>query len=67
MAKKNPSVIDPNRPKAEQIAELRAAVEQCYCGLGPACHLWRQMTPDQRIECSWDHRLVEQRLWKNGM
>jgi hypothetical protein len=61
------SLIDPNRPKAEQIAELRAAVAECYCGLGPACHLWRRMTPEQRQECSWEHRLVAQRYWKNGM
>jgi hypothetical protein len=61
------SVIDPNRPKAEQIAELRRAVEECYCGLGPACHRWRRMTPEQRQECSLDHRLIAQRYWKNGM
>ena len=61
------SVIDPTRPKAEQIDELRRAVAECYCGLGPACSRWRRMTPEQRIECSWDKRLVEQRLWKNGM
>ena len=46
------SVIDPTRPKAEQIAALRQAVEECYCGLGPACYLWREMTPEQRADCS---------------
>ena len=61
------SVIDPNRPKAEQIAELRRAVKACYCGLGPACYLWRQMTPDERLECSLDKRGTAQYLWKNGM
>lgn len=67
MQRKSASVIDPTRPKAEQIAELRRAVEECYCGLGPACSLWRRMTPEQRIQCSWDRRLVQQRLYKNGM
>ena len=61
------SVIDPTRSRAEQIAELREAVRGCYCGLGPACHLWRQMTPEQRRDCSADKRLAAQRLWKNGM
>jgi hypothetical protein len=61
------SVIDPTRPRMEQIAELRQAVLECYCGLGPACPLWRQMTPEQRRDCSADKRLVAQRLWKNGM
>jgi hypothetical protein len=61
------SVIDPTLPKDAQIAALRQAVEECYCGLGPACYGWRQMTPDQRAECSQDKRLIAQRLWKNGM
>jgi hypothetical protein len=65
------SVIDPTRPKAEQCversAELRQAVLECYCGLGPACILWRQMTPEQRAACSADRRLTAQRMWKNGM
>ena len=61
------SVIDPDRPRAEQIAELKQAVEQCYCGLGPACTIWRQMTPEQRADCSLDKRLLAQRFWKNSM
>jgi hypothetical protein len=61
------SVIDPTRPKAEQIAALRRAVQECYCGLGPACHLWREMTPEQRVDCSLDKRANAQRMWKNGM
>jgi hypothetical protein len=61
------SVIDPSRPRKEQIDELRRAVEECYCGFGPACHLWRQMTPEQRTECSADARREAQRFWKNGM
>jgi hypothetical protein len=61
------SVIDQDRPRAEQIAELRQAIAECYCGLGPACHLWREMTPEQRAACSSDRRLTMQRMWKNGM
>ena len=61
------SVIDPSRPRAEQIAELRRAVLACYCGLGPACGVWRQLTPKGRAECSADKRLTAQRMWKNGM
>jgi hypothetical protein len=61
------SVIDPRRPRAEQIAEFRQAVLECYCGLGPACSLWRQMTPEQRANCSADRRMTAQRMWKNGM
>lgn len=61
------SLIDPSRPRDEQIAELRQAVLECYCGLGPACRLWRLMTPEQRADCSADRRLTEQRMWKNGM
>ncbi len=61
------SLIDPNRPRAEQIAELRRAVKACYCGLGPACHLWRQFTPEERLACSLDKRATAQYLWKNGV
>ena len=61
------SVIDPARPKMEQIIELREAVLACYCGLGPACPVWRQMTPEQRRDCSVSRRLAAQRNWKNGM
>lgn len=61
------SLIDPTRPRAEQIAELRRAVKACYCGLGPACYLWRQLTPEQRVECSLDKRATGQYMWKNGM
>jgi hypothetical protein len=60
-------VIDPTRPKSEQIALLREAVSACYCGLGPACPLWREMTPGQRDDCSADKRLYAQRFWKNGL
>ena len=61
------SLIDPSRPRAEQIAALRLAVEQCYCGFGPACPLWRKMTPAQRLACSFDKRATAQYFWKNGL
>ena len=67
MEKHASSVIDPTRPKAEQIAELRRAVQECYCGLGPACPAWREMSPEQRVQCSLDMRATAQRLWVNGM
>jgi len=61
------SLIDPKRPRAEQIAELRRAVKACYCGLGPACYLWRQFSPEERVACSLDKRATAQYQWKNGM
>ena len=61
------SVIDPNRPKAEQIDELRQAMKECYCGLGPACEVWRKLTPDERLACSTDKRAYSQLLWKHGV
>jgi hypothetical protein len=61
------SDIDPSRTRAEEIARLRRAVQECYCGLGPACSRWHQLTAEQRVECSLDHRLIAQRYWKNGL
>jgi hypothetical protein len=61
------SVIDPARPRAEQIAELRQAIKECYCGLGPACEIWRKMTPDERAACSRDKRATEELFWKHGV
>ena len=60
-------VIDPTRPEAEQIAALRQAVEECFCGLGPDCHLWQVMSPEQRVACSIDKRVSAQRFWRTGM
>lgn len=59
--------VDPSRTRAEEIARLRRAVQECYCGLGPACSRWHRLTPEQRVECSLDHRLIAQRYWKNGL
>lgn len=55
------------RLDAKRIAELRRAVKECYCGLGPACPLWRQLTTAQRAACSLDKRAVAQAQWMNGM
>jgi hypothetical protein len=59
-------VIDPAPANAEQIAAFRQAAEECYCGLGPACPLWQQMSPEQRTDCSLDKRATAQRLWRTG-
>lgn len=59
--------VKPVRTRAEEIAALRRAVQECYCGLGPACSRWHLLTAEQRVECSLDHRLTAQRYWKNGM
>ena len=63
----DPSGDEPLRTRAEEIARLRRAVQECYCGLGPACSRWHLLTAEQRVECSVDHRLIAQRYWKNGM
>ena len=67
MTKGPASVIDPSRPRAEQIEELRRAVEECYCGLGPACEVWRKMTPAERADCTRDKRAYAELLWKHGV
>jgi hypothetical protein len=66
-SRKRASVIDPTRPKAEQIEELRQAVLACYCGLGPACPIWNEMSPAERKACSSDKRASAQLLWKHGV
>ena len=67
IARGKASVIDPNRPRAEQIAELKQAIKDCYCGLGPACEVWGKMTPEQREDCSRDKRAYAELLWKHGV
>ena len=61
------SVIDPALPRDSQIAALKQAIRDCYCGLGPACEIWRKMTPDERAACSRDKRAYSQLLWKHGV
>jgi hypothetical protein len=51
---------------AAEIAELREAVKACYCGLGPACTHWDEMTPEGRKDCSRDKRAAADAFWKNG-
>ena len=61
------SLIDPNLPRDEQIAALKQAIKECYCGLGPACPIWTDMTPEQRADCSRDKRAYAELLWKHGV
>lgn len=61
------SVMDPARPRAEQIAELRKAIKECYCGLGPACPIWASMSPEERRACSQDKRATAELFWKHGV
>ena len=61
------SVIDPKLLRDEQIVPLRQAMRECYCGLGPACEIWRKMSPEARADCSRDKRAYEQLLWKHGV
>jgi hypothetical protein len=67
IARGRASLIDPDRPREPQIEALREAISQCYCGLGPACEIWRKMTPSERKDCSRDKRAYEQLLWKHGV
>jgi hypothetical protein len=60
------SSLDSTCTRAEQIAALREAVKACYCGLGPACCHWNEMTPEGRADCSRDKRASMDALWKNG-
>ena len=39
----------------------------CYCGLGPACPLFRMLTPAERVDCSRDKRQTGQSYYMNGM
>ena len=65
--RKHETEIETAHPTTEQISALRQAVKECYCGYGPACPLWRQMTPVERAACSRDKRAYTQLLWKTGM
>jgi hypothetical protein len=40
---------------------------ECYCGLGPACPIFNQMTPRERTLCSQDKRRTGQQFWRNGL
>lgn len=59
--------VDPALARDEQIAALRQAIKECYCGLGPACEIWNKMTPEERAACSRDKRAYSQLLWKHGV
>lgn len=60
-------LLDRVRRDTIRSAKFRQLVSECYCGLGPACPLWRQFTPAQRVACSLDKRATAQALWMNGM
>jgi hypothetical protein len=40
---------------------------ECYCGLGPACPIFDQMTPQQQAACSLDKRRTAQSYYRNGI
>lgn len=50
------------KPTREELANI-----DCYCGLGPACQYFRQMTPAERVACSRDKRQTAEAYWKGGM
>ena len=54
------------RYSAEQITELRQAVKDCYCGLGPACCHWNEMNFEQRAACASDKRASAEWNWRTG-
>ena len=58
--------VDSARRNAEDITALRQAAKDCYCGLGPACCHWDEMTYEQKIACSSDKRAAAEALWRNG-
>lgn len=62
----NSSTSDSVCNTAARIAELRQAVKDCYCGLGPECTHWNEMTPEGREACSYDKRAAIEAMWRNG-
>ena len=63
-----PPVNKTNRSAPD--ADLAKAVPskyECYCGLGPACPLFRTMTPEQRVCCTRDKRQQAQSWYRNGV
>ena len=66
-------VIDNAQPSSaskrfteEEFIALRQAVKDCYCGLGPACYHWKNLSPEGRIACSCDKRMSAESYWKTG-
>ena len=49
-------------PTKEQLASI-----DCYCGLGPKCVYFRQMTWEERTACSQDKRQTAEAYFKAGM
>jgi hypothetical protein len=67
-AKQSSSAINTPKATPEKVrpAEDTAAFE-CYCGLGPACPMFREMSDAQRADCTRDKRQTAQWMYVNGM
>jgi hypothetical protein len=61
----NPEGLHGPRASAPETERVRPF--ECYCGFGPACPFFLQMTPEQRTLCSHDKRQTAQYYWRNGM
>lgn len=46
---------------------LDASTYECYCGLGPACPIFGQMTKEQQEACTQDKRRIAQQYYRNGI
>jgi hypothetical protein len=62
----NLSALASMRTRKEETIALRQAVKDCYCGLGPACCHWSEMTNAERAACACDKRASAEARWKNG-
>ncbi len=61
-------VIPEPSPQLNDAHAIEDAMEyDCYCGLGPACPVFRQMNPAQRAACTRDKRQTAQWFYMNGM
>jgi hypothetical protein len=55
-----------HRDRPEPASTASATDEyECYCGLGPACPLFRMMTPPQREDCTRDKRRTAQAYYRS--
>lgn len=65
-AGKQAKPIDSNGGTLADDTATRQAIKDCYCGLGPECTHWEEMTPQGRVDCARDKRAAVDALWKNG-
>lgn len=56
-----------NAPAGQKAHPTDMSDIDCYCGLGPACHLYQTMTPEERAACTADKRQTAQWLYMNGL